>query len=110
VIIPLISQLHAAGLPEPEVEFKFDAKRGWRFDFAWPDAKVAVEVEGGTQLQGGGRHNRAQGYEKDCEKYNAAAIAGWLVLRFTTRQVANGKALSYITLAFEVKSHEGSEL
>ena len=67
--------------PLPECEYRFHGKRRWRFDFAWPRALVAVEVEGGTWQRG--RHTRGAGYRGDCEKYNAAAVNGWRVLRFT---------------------------
>ena len=66
-------------LPEPVREFRFHATRKWRFDFAWPEQKVAVEIEG----LGGGRHQRRGGFIKDAEKYNAAQVAGWRVLRYT---------------------------
>jgi len=71
----------APWLKEPEREYRFSPPRRWRFDFAWPDEKVAVEVEGGTWSFG--RHVRGRGYAADCEKYNAAVIDGWRVLRFT---------------------------
>lgn len=62
-------------------EHFFHPTRRWRFDFAHLDARVAIEIDGGTWING--RHNRAQGYRKDCEKLNAAAARGWLVFRFT---------------------------
>ena len=65
-------------------EHKFHETRKWRFDFAWPDQKLAVEVEGGAFS--GGRHTRGIGFVKDCEKYNAAVLAGWRVLRFVPRK------------------------
>lgn len=69
-------------------EFKFDPNRQWRFDFAWPDAKVAVELEGGTfSKRSQSRHTTATGHQGDCEKYNAAAIAGWCVLRYTAQDM-----------------------
>jgi len=68
--------------------------RAWRFDFAWPALKVAAECEGGTYS--GGRHTTGTGFEKDAEKYNAAAVAGWTVLRFTQRQITTGAALETI--------------
>jgi hypothetical protein len=40
--------LKAAGIPDPEREYRFDAKRRWRFDFCWPEQRLASEVEGGT--------------------------------------------------------------
>jgi len=69
------------GLPEPAAEYRFHPTRRWRFDYAYPDAKVAVELEGGTWVNG--RHTRGGGFEKDAEKYNAAVLLGWRVLRFT---------------------------
>lgn len=73
------------GIPSPEQEFKFMDKRKFRFDFAWIDEKLAVEIEGGVWIQG--RHTRGSGYVKDMEKYNLAAEAGWRVLRFTPQQI-----------------------
>lgn len=75
----------AYGLPCPHREHKFHAKRKWRFDYAWPEHRVALEVEGG--IYSGGRHVRGRGYENDMEKYNAAALAGWKVLRYTPKRV-----------------------
>jgi very-short-patch-repair endonuclease len=71
-------------LPEPEREYRFCDRR-WRFDFAWPQHRVAVELEGGQWTRG--RHTRPLGFEADCHKYNFAAVAGWRVLRFTPRML-----------------------
>lgn len=73
--------IRSAGLPEPEREYRFAPPRRWRFDFAWPERRVAVEVEGGGWVRG--RHHRPGGFTKDCEKYNAAVLRGWRVLRYT---------------------------
>ena len=51
-----------------EREFPFHPTREWRFDFAIPQAHVAIEVEGG--LWNGGRHFRPEGWKRDTEKYN----------------------------------------
>lgn len=56
-------------------EYAFHESRRWRFDFAWPDHMVALELEGL------GRHQKVEGYREDCVKYSEAAIAGWCVLR-----------------------------
>jgi very-short-patch-repair endonuclease len=66
----------------------------WRFDFAWVDRKIAVEIEGGTWS--GGRHTRGKGFEEDCRKYNAATFHGWQVYRFTSSQVNSGEAVKFI--------------
>lgn len=39
-----------AGLPQPEQEYKFHATRRWRFDYAWAQYKIALEVEGAARL------------------------------------------------------------
>lgn len=67
---------------QPAREHHFYRTRDWRFDFAWPECLVAVEIEGATFANG--RHTRGAGFRDDCIKYNAAAAGGWLVFRFTT--------------------------
>lgn len=69
----------------PVSEYRFAPPRRWRFDFAWPDHRLAVELEGGVWT--GGRHTRASGYIADCDKYNAAVLAGWRVLRYTRAHI-----------------------
>lgn len=85
------------GLETPEVEYRFHPTRMWRFDFAWPLRMIALEVEGGTAR--GGRHNRMDGFEKDCEKYNEATILGWKVIRVTSAMVKDGRALEILRRA-----------
>ena len=89
----LLFQIKAAGLPEPEREYRF-CERRWRFDLAWPSQQIAVEVEGGTWTKG--RHTRGSGFAADCEKYNQAALLGWIVLRFTSDMITSGEALQTI--------------
>lgn len=87
----LLTAIHANGLPEPMREYRFAPPRRWRFDFAWPDRLLAVEVEGGTWA--GGRHTRGSGFRADCEKYDEAALLGWRVLRFTGDMITEGYAV-----------------
>jgi len=75
-------QFRAAKLELPVKEFRFHDTRQWRFDFAWVNYKLAVEIEGGGFVQGG--HHRGAQFEKDCMKYNSAILNGWSVLRFGT--------------------------
>lgn len=69
-------------LSEPEQQYQFDEVRKWRFDFAWPAEKLAVEIHGGQWAQG--RHNRGMGMQSDMEKKRAAIAAGWHVLEYGT--------------------------
>jgi very-short-patch-repair endonuclease len=81
----------------PEPEYRFAEKRKWRFDYAWPDKKIAAEIEGGTWING--RHNRGSSIEADLSKYNEAALLGWRVFRFSTDQVKSGVAIQTMLLA-----------
>lgn len=71
--------LRSQGLRGYRRELQFHPERKWRFDFAWPKHKIAVEVEGGIYSRG--RHLTPKGFINDCEKYNAAARRGWRVFR-----------------------------
>ncbi len=93
----LAMQLDAYKIPF-EREWKF-CERKWRFDFAFPDKKIAVEIEGGIFTHG--RHTRPLGYIADMDKYNNAALAGFKVLRFTSGQVTSGAAIGCILGALE---------
>lgn len=87
--------------PEPEREYKFSAFGKWRFDFAWPELMLAVEVDGGTWA--GGRHSRGKGYERDCRKMNIGQLEGWMILRFTSDQVRSGHARGLIAAAIKAR-------
>jgi very-short-patch-repair endonuclease len=93
----LFLQMRAAKIPEPMREYRFDPKRRWRADFAWPELMLLVEVEGGHWV--GGRHSRGSGFDKDAEKYNEAALAGWTVIRVTSTHIKSGEALAWIMRA-----------
>jgi very-short-patch-repair endonuclease len=78
--------------------------REWRFDFCFPDFKLAVEIEGlavmSLMMPSGkkrmictGRHSTPGGFEDDCEKYATAVMMGWRLVRFMTKQVKSEFAL-----------------
>lgn len=94
-------QIRIFHLPEPEREYRFKDGRRWRFDYAFPVHRLAVEVEGGTWVDG--RHSRGSGFEKDCEKYAEAVILGWRVIRVTTNMIKDGRAVRYIERALDVE-------
>lgn len=74
-----LAQLVEAGLAEGmRRELRFCPPRLFRWDFAWPDRAVAVEIHGATWA--GGRHGRGGGIESDAEKLAHAALLGWRVL------------------------------
>ena len=76
-------------------EHRFHPDRLWRFDYAIPSLRIAIEIDGGVWING--RHNRASGYLGDMEKFNAAATLGWVVLKFTPQEQYTRKAFDLIT-------------
>lgn len=109
-----VLQAKVAGLPLAVREYLFakDAiDREWRFDFAWPQFMIALEVEGAP---GRGRHTTAAGFRNDCEKYNAATLLGWSVYRVTGDMLKSGYAIDLMALALRragaVPDHEVVEL
>lgn len=94
----LTMQCKAVGLPAPTPEFKFHETRKWRVDYAWPEIKLAVEIEGGVFMAG--RHSRGAGFRNDLEKYNTLTIMGWSLLRFLPEQIKQGIAISTIERYF----------
>lgn len=85
-------------------EWKFDAKRRWRFDFVFPEGgKLALEVQGG--LFTGGRHSRGPALLKEHEKLNAAAVAGWRILYTIPANLCMTETIEMIKAAMNNAKH-----
>ena len=95
----LALQIRTMKLPAPQREYLFHSTRKWRFDFAWPKIKFAVEVEGGTWSQG--KHSRGLGFREDCIKYGEAMLLGWSVYRVTGDLVKDGGAIKVVEVMLE---------
>jgi len=70
-----------------KAEYVFHHIRKWRFDWAITELKIAIEYEGVFAKRS--RHLSYKGYTGDCDKYNAANILGWKVLRYTAKNAMN---------------------
>ncbi|MEM4217565.1 MAG: hypothetical protein QXZ09_06050 [Candidatus Methanomethylicaceae archaeon] len=90
--------IEAARIPKPTEEYRFVPGRRWRFDLAWPDRRLFVEIDGGIWING--RHVRGSGWIQDAAKFNRAAIMGWRGLHVTPDQVRSGEALRLIKELF----------
>lgn len=86
------------GLPVPEREYWFARHIGrkWRFDYAWPAKRVALEVQGGTFIPGGGRHSRGATLRKEHEKLNHAAKWGWRILYCFPEKLAKPSTVALV--------------
>lgn len=82
-------------LPQPIRQFSFHR---YRFDFCWPQVKVAVEIDGGTYMKDGG-HARGARYKKDCIKNNLAQVEGWVVLRADRTMIDDPQFLKHVRMA-----------
>lgn len=109
----LLNYIKAEALPIPVFGYRFDPRRRWRFDMAYIDKRIAIEVDGGINGIGApcpqcgrrasGGHNSAAGFTADREKRNAAQIAGWIVLGVTAAQINSGQATNFIRQAFNFR-------
>lgn len=88
----LLQRRMTLGLPERN--YRFHPERRWLLDFAWPQLKVAVEIDGGIWI--GGAHARPVNIERDMEKHNALLDLGWRCYQFTPKQVKAGEAVQHI--------------
>lgn len=80
-------------------EYQFYNSRKWRFDYALPKYKIALEVEGGIWTQG--RHVRPQGFLGDMNKYNTATLLGWRVFRTTPDELLTTNTILLIKNAIK---------
>lgn len=95
----MIHELEVYKIPPYVLEHKFLKDRRFRFDFAWPDYGVYLEIDG--MVWTGGRHTSGAGFTRDHEKFNLAHINGWTGIRATTGQVKDGSAIKWLADLFK---------
>jgi very-short-patch-repair endonuclease len=76
----LIAVLRGAGLTGWERAVSFER---WTIDLAFPEAKLAIEVDGWAY------HSDVERFRADRSKGNALVRAGWKLLRFTWHDLIN---------------------
>ncbi|WP_368173212.1 hypothetical protein [Aeromonas sp. R2-1] len=86
------------GFPDPATELLFHPKRKWRFDYAWEEQKLALEIHGG--IHSGGRHTRGRGFVEDRTKMNEATLLGWTVLEVTPEHIKSCQLRAWLLAAF----------
>lgn len=125
-----VSQCRSYRLPRFETQLMFakeELGRRWLFDVAFPDYKLAIEIEGivvqnvlvavlsktGTIVGHErktfvmGRHATAKGFREDCEKYASAAQLGWCVVRFEQTQIKSTYAIQMTMRALAARGWGG---
>lgn len=74
----LLRVLRAAGVPLPVVQHRVGS---YRVDFAYPDARVAIEADGFRW------HSSRQQWDRDLARRNALTMLGWTILHVTWTQL-----------------------
>lgn len=87
-------------------EWPFHPTRKWRFDYACPELKIAIEVDGGIFT--GGRHSGGVGQLKDMEKMNNACALGWLVFHAQPEDMHDLALRKLILQAIELRKTQKS--
>jgi very-short-patch-repair endonuclease len=82
-----VRALVAGGLPEPAQQHRLTlGSRRCRIDLAYPDLKLAIEIDGWES------HRTRTTFDQDRARANDLVVAGWHVLRFTST-MTNEQAL-----------------
>ena len=76
--------------------------RRFRFDFAWYEERVALEVHGVYGKKS--RHRTAGGFQRDRVKMNLAQLEGWLVIEAGTDHIKSGEFIQWIKDALASRS------
>lgn len=79
----LLALIRSAGLPEPETNVRVGP---YMVDFLWRRQRVIVEVDGYAF------HFARRQFERDRDRTNDLQVQGYLVLRFTWRQLVNARS------------------
>lgn len=82
-------QIKVAGIPPAIKEFKFLPLRKFRLDYAWPEQKRGIEVQGMA-------HRIKERFEADIEKRALAKLSGWSVLEVSGKKIRDGTAIKWI--------------
>ena len=100
---PFLQLCEAKGIPAPTPEYRFTELRKWRMDYAWPQQKVSLEVNGGIFARGKMGHTSGTGALRDMEKNTEAACLGWRVLYTTPQELCDDRTFNRIRAALSYK-------
>lgn len=88
-------QIAALELPAPVQQYPGAVPgRKYRLDFAWPQFRLAVEVQGMV-------HRIKGRFKADTEKLSLLVVHGWRVLPVSGDDVRSGRAAAWLSTIFE---------
>lgn len=77
-----------------ERHLKSKRSKRYRLDFAHPQSRTGIEIQGGVYIRG--RHVTGSGYERDCQKYNLAYTSQWTIFLLTSTMAKETAWLSLV--------------
>ena len=89
-------QITVLEIPPPKREYRFMENRDFRLDYAWPERKFFVEVNGMV-------HRIRERFLRDVEKLAMAQIHGWRGLVVAGQDVRSGRAVSWLVTLWDLK-------
>ncbi|MCZ7526119.1 MAG: DUF559 domain-containing protein [Acidimicrobiia bacterium] len=96
----VVRTLVAGGVPQPVLQHEVAvADRSYRLDLAYPGSRLAIEVDGWEF------HRSRAAFDRDRTRANALVVAGWTLLRFTSRMSPEEMVVSVKT-ALAALGHE----
>lgn len=106
----------AANLPQPERNYPLGCEIGrkWTIDFAWPEHRIGLEIDGGAiihrRVNGRviaipGRHHSEAGRRRDMIRDAYAMLTGWRIFRADAAILRAGLALDWVRLALHSIGH-----
>lgn len=100
----LYFELRRNGLKGWVAEHRFkgmNGKRRYRFDVAWPEKKIAIDVQGGLYLKGRRAHGSPEQMKRDSMKQAEANLCGWIFIAVTPEMMKDGSAVELVKKALE---------
>lgn len=97
--VQFLSLCERFNLPAPALQLPVRVNgRNFRLDFAWPDRRVFVEVDGASA------HSAPRQIADDGKRQNLLVLAGWTPLRFTHTDLTNhpGHCVRAVRNALEI--------
>jgi hypothetical protein len=89
----------ALKLPIPQRNYRFCPTRKYEIDWAWPDLKIGIEIQGGIWSKGA--HARPLNILRDMSKRNLLTEYHWRVWEFTPAEAIDGEVIHRLIPYFE---------
>lgn len=99
----LALQIRALKLPVPERNYRWMTGRRYEWDFAYPDRKIAIEVQGMV-------HRIKSKWERDIFKRAYGLLDGWRVLEVSGETIRSGVAIQWIEKLLNETPNAQSEI